>query len=83
VARVINQSVHEATLRRTPDDYPPSKHPGAFGIDLHVDDSAGVRIEGEQHGFHVVVVEPNDESWANLVLSAAAEVQDRRTSRRR
>ena len=40
-----------ATLRGRP----PSKNPRAFGIDLHVDDSDGVKIEGEQHGFSVVV----------------------------
>jgi hypothetical protein len=71
--------VHDATLRRTPNDYPPSKNPGAFGIDLHVDDSVGVRMEGEQHGFNVVVVSPDNESWTELVLSAAAEVETRRT----
>jgi hypothetical protein len=79
VVRVINQDVHDATLRRTPNDYPPSKNPGAFGIDLHVDDSIGVRMEGEQHGFKVAVVAPDNESWTEVVLSAAAEVESRRT----
>lgn len=73
VGRVINQDVHNRYLRRTPNDYPPSKHPGAFGIDLHVDDSVGVRMEGEQHGFRVVVVAPDDGAWAEVVWSAAEE----------
>jgi hypothetical protein len=51
----------------------PSKYPPAFGIDLHVDDSEGVRMEGDEHGFTVVVVQPGDESWAEKVLKAAAE----------
>jgi hypothetical protein len=80
VVRVINQDVHDALLRRTPNDYPPSKNPGAFGIDLHVDDSDGVRMEGDQHGFNVVVVAPDDAAWTEVVSSAAAKVQIRRIS---
>src|SRR5260370_29214451 len=45
VGRVINQDVHDRHLRRDRHDYPPSKNPAAFGIDLHVDDSEGVAME--------------------------------------
>ena len=48
----------------------PSKYPPAFGIDLHVDDSEGVRMEGDEHGFRVVVVRPDDENWIQRVLDA-------------
>jgi hypothetical protein len=80
VAGVINQDVHDRHLRRTPRDYPPSKNPRAFGIDLHVDDSDGVRQEGEQHGFRVVVVAPDDARWTEKVLLAAEEVCGRSAS---
>lgn len=53
----------------------PSKLPTAFDIDLHVDDSEGVQIEGYDHGFRVVVVRPDDEQWAHKVLEAVARVQ--------
>jgi hypothetical protein len=52
----------------------PSKYPLAFGIDLHVDDSEGVRMEGDDHGFRVVVVRPEDQHWAEKILQAVAEV---------
>jgi hypothetical protein len=68
VARVINQAVHDAHFPRTGHHYPPSKNPGAFGIDLHIDDSDGVRMEGEQHGFSVVVVSPDDPAWTEKIL---------------
>jgi hypothetical protein len=74
VAGVINQYVHEARLRRNVGDYPPSKNPAAFGIALHVDDSDGVRMEGDQHGFSVVVIDPEDNAWTEKVLSAANQV---------
>jgi hypothetical protein len=70
VGRVINQTVHDQHLRRS-GYHPPSKHPGVFGIHLHVDDSEGVRMEGQTHGFEVLVVSPTDLDWANRVRRAA------------
>jgi hypothetical protein len=59
---VVNQQRHdrEAQARCT-------KHPPSFGIDLLVDDSEGVRIEGERHGFRVLVVAPEDMQWAERI----------------
>ncbi|HEX8957572.1 MAG TPA: hypothetical protein VF798_14925 [Burkholderiaceae bacterium] len=49
----------------------PSKNPKAFGIDLHVDDSQGVFLEGQRFGFQVVVVSLDDGAWDTQVLCAA------------
>jgi hypothetical protein len=71
VARVVNQDVHDRELRRWPGSGErPSKNPAAFGVFLHVDDSDGVRMEGERHGFRVVVVSPGDPDWTRKVLAA-------------
>jgi hypothetical protein len=68
---VVNQDIHERTVRwHRAGGYPPSKYPPAFGIDLHVDDSEGVGMEGEQYGFSVVVVSPRDLNWTERVLEA-------------
>ena len=45
-----------------------SKYPPAFGIDLHVDDSEGVGMEGKQHRFRVIVVSPADPEWTTRIL---------------
>jgi len=74
---VINQDMHEAYFRDKVDGHRPTKYPPAFGIDLHVDDSDGVRIEGKQHGFAVVVVRPDDQDWTEKVLAAVAAVERR------
>ena len=71
----VNQGVHESHLRRSPEDRPPSKNPAVFHIDLHVDDSEGVKMEGEEYGFQVVVVTPEDEQWVDRVLCAARELE--------
>jgi hypothetical protein len=53
---------------------PPTKYPPAFDINLHVDDAEGVRIEGERHGFRVLIVAPDDDAWLRLVLEAVDSI---------
>lgn len=72
---VVNSVRHGHALTARGLSNAPSKLPTAFDIDLHVDDSEGVQIEGYDHGFRVVVVRPDDEQWAQKVLEAVARVQ--------
>ncbi|WP_028634296.1 hypothetical protein [Pseudomonas parafulva] len=72
---VVNSNRHQQVLADKGLTLAPSKLPSAFDIDLHVDDSEGVRLEGVDHGFRVVVVCPKDRHWAQKVLHAAGEVQ--------
>lgn len=69
---VVNQRRHERIIRphTWSGSYPPSKYPPAFGIDLHVDDSEGVALEGERFRFRVLVVAPADPDWVTKVLQA-------------
>jgi hypothetical protein len=55
-----------------------SKFPPAFGIDLLVDDAEGVALEGECHGFAVLLVSPGDEYWHLRVLDAVRSREDSR-----
>lgn len=75
LGEIINQDVHDQRVKKAQfPDYMPSKFPPAFGIDLHVDDSEGVALEGDQHGFRVVVVPASDLGWAERVLAAVDEL---------
>lgn len=65
---VVNATVHASALRGRA--IGPSKFPPAFGIDLLVDDCAGVEAEGDRHGFRVVTVDPGDRYWASKVKAA-------------
>jgi hypothetical protein len=67
---VMNQSRHDRIVGRRG----PSKDPGRFRIDLHIDDSWGVWVEGRRHGFRVLVVLPGDPAWADRVREAVAAV---------
>lgn len=79
---VINQTIYDEHNQRVGFYRPPSKNPAAFGIDLHVDDSEGVQLEGIEHGFRVVVVSPDDDQWAAKVLTATEELLQRRNHTR-
>jgi hypothetical protein len=72
---VVNNDRHRRSLAAHGFANSPSKFPPAFGIDLHVDDSEGVQMEGEAHGFRVVVVRPDDEHWTQKVLDAVTQSQ--------
>ena len=70
---VVNQTLHERRVGRRG----PSKYPPAFHIDLHVDDSVGVALEGQTYQFAVVVVSPEDPGWVAKVLAAVDAYLDR------
>ena len=72
---VVNSVLHNRALTGHGLCNAPSKYPPAFDIDLHVDDSEGVQIEGADHGFRVVVVNPQDVRWAQKVLEAVVIVR--------
>ena len=68
----VNGDAHSAALHGSP--IKPSKFPPAFGIDLLIDDSVGVEIEGEMHGFKVLTIDPEDADWTHKVRAAAQGV---------
>ena len=62
---VVNQQRHDQHVRVRC-----TKHPPNFDINLLIDDSEGVRLEGERHGFRVLVVQPEDAEWVAAVQAA-------------
>ena len=65
----INQNVHWEWLERQPPAHRCSKYPPAFGIDLLIDDSEGVCMEGQQFRFRVLHVRPDDPNWVQAVVT--------------
>lgn len=55
---VINEEIHNRSVKVRS-----SKHPPTFGIDVIVDDSEGVKIEGEHFNFDVIWLKPDNENW--------------------
>lgn len=64
---VINQQKHQKTIRKK--DIHCSKFPPVFNIDIHVDDSIGVEMEGQKYGFKTIIISETDENWTETILS--------------
>lgn len=47
---VVNSDIHRRSDKPRFQKQLPSKFPPSFGIDLHIDDSEGVKMEGKEHG---------------------------------
>jgi hypothetical protein len=71
---IVNQVHHEAIIPRAVS----SKYPSAFGIDLLIDDSEGVALEGRRHGFAVLHVVEDDTAWCSRVDLAVRAMKDGR-----
>ncbi len=65
-SRIINEETNQQFLKKH--NCSASKNPSLFGIDLHVDDARGVEIEGAKYGFETIIIDINDEDWANKIL---------------
>lgn len=68
VDKVINKTLHDRMIRKLPVRC--SKYPPMFGIDLHIDDSEGVRLEAEKYGFRTLIIGEYDRQWTETVLQA-------------
>ncbi len=66
VDRVINQQKHDSVLGENRNRS--SKYPPAFGIDIHIDDSPGLKLEGEKFDFETIIVDENDRNWILTIL---------------
>lgn len=69
VEGIINQARHtqQVQVRST-------KHPPTFGIQVLIDDSRGVQLEGECFGFSVIQIDPQDVRWVDTIKSQLAEL---------
>lgn len=73
---IINQDIHAQAKA------PTSKYPPAFDIDVLIDDSEGVALEGRKHGFKVIVVSPDNRDWCNAVLSSMKIIEKEQQAQR-
>ena len=76
ICGVVNQQLHDRKQMESGKIAKrPAKFPPWFQVDLHVDDALEVFEDGQQFGFAVVRVEPDDANWMAAVLKAADEIQ--------
>ena len=64
---IVNQARHDQQVRVRS-----TKHPPTFGIQVVIDDSRGVQLEGERFGFLVIQIDSQDAGWVETVRSQLA-----------
>ena len=68
---IVNGDIHARRVRGlVPELRSTSKYPPAFGIDVLVDDSEGVVLDGKKFGFPVIYIRPDDVNWVGTVREA-------------
>ena len=67
IDKIINQRVHEETMSRL--SLNASKYPPAFNIDIHIDDSKGVALEGQRYNFRTIIIDNDDNNWTAYILN--------------
>ena len=64
----MNGSRHSAEVQSGKSEPMPSKYPGRYRIDLHIDDDVSVYQNGRTYGFKVFIVGPQDDEWVEKIL---------------
>ncbi len=47
-----------------------SKNPKLFGIDIHIDDAIGVRVEGEKYNFKTIIISVENNNWVSDIIES-------------
>ena len=55
----------------------PSKYPGKYRIDLHIDDDISVKQNGDTYGFRVHIIGAEDERWAEKIIGEIKRIKER------
>lgn len=60
---IVNGARHDEEVQKDHHYILPSKLPGRYGIDLHIDDDLSVKKNGETYGFRVYLLKGENENW--------------------
>lgn len=71
----INETINQKQLKKH--QCKASKHPKLFGINIHVDDSEGVGLEGKKYGFKTIIINPDDKDWIKKIMKRIELEEDK------
>lgn len=72
---IINGTRHAKEVQGNKIEPMPSKYPGKYRIDLHIDDDVSVLQNGRLYGFKVHLVDGQDDEWANKILDKIRKIK--------
>jgi hypothetical protein len=62
---VVNYQKHYQKIKNA--HLTASKYPQFWNIDLLIDDSLGVEMEGQKFGFKTLIIQPDDVNWVERI----------------
>lgn len=71
---VVNGARHTKEVQGNKTEPMPSKCPGKYRIDLHIDDDVSVLQNGRVYGFKVHLIGAQDDNWAKKVLDKISNI---------
>ena len=74
---IINGAKHAKEVQSGHVESMPSKYPGKYRIDLHIDDDRSVAANGKVYGFRVFIVGGQDDDWANKIIDEIEKIRKR------
>lgn len=74
LCEVVNGERHAREVQRDKGEALPSKYPGKYRIDLHIDDDISVKQNGDTYGFRVHIIGAEDEQWTEKIIKRIEEI---------
>ena len=75
---VVNGFRHSQEVQAGKTEAMPSKYPGRYRIDLHIDDDISVAKNGQTYGFKVFVVGEDDDSWVKKLEDEIQKIRKKK-----
>ena len=73
---VVNGERHAREVQADKKEAMPSKYPGKYRIDLHIDDDISVKENGRAYGFKVFIIGAQDEQWTNKIKNEIINISE-------
>ncbi|MDE6365297.1 MAG: HAD family hydrolase [Lachnospiraceae bacterium] len=72
---IVNGARHAREVQAGRTEAMPSKYPGRYRIDLHIDDDRSVAENGRTYGFHVLIVGGQDDNWTDSIIKEIERIR--------
>lgn len=75
LCEIVNGERHAREVQKNSGEALPSKYPGKYRIDLHIDDDISVKQNGDTYGFRVLIVSAEDGQWTEKIIKRIEEIR--------
>ena len=75
IERIINGQIHQEEVQKDNNTILPSKMPGKYRINIHVDDDISVKQNGDIYGFKVFLLNDENKAWVEELWNTIEKLQ--------